>query len=47
VDTDICQQFITRDLKERVCGYRHISAVYNKSSEREGLWIQHMSAVYN
>jgi hypothetical protein len=40
VDTGICQQFIMRVLKERACGYRHMSAVYNESSEREGLLIQ-------
>jgi hypothetical protein len=40
VNTSICQQFIMRVLKERVCGYRHMSAASNKSSELEGLWIK-------
>jgi hypothetical protein len=40
VDIGICQQFITTVLKKRVCVYRHMSAVYNEISEREGLWIQ-------
>jgi hypothetical protein len=39
VDTGICQQFITRALKDRVFEYRHMSAVYNESSEREIMWI--------
>jgi hypothetical protein len=40
VDTVICQQFVKRVLKERVCEYMHISAVYNESSERQGMRIQ-------
>jgi hypothetical protein len=32
----ICQHFITRVMKERVCESRHMSAVYNEISEREG-----------
>jgi hypothetical protein len=47
VNPGICQQFITRFLKERVRRYSHMSAVYNESFERDGLWIQRMSAVYN
>jgi hypothetical protein len=40
VNTTKCQQFLMRVLNERVCGYRHMSAVSNESSEREGLWIK-------
>jgi hypothetical protein len=34
-------------LKERVCEYRHISAVYNENSEKRVCGHRHMSAVYN
>jgi hypothetical protein len=36
----MCQQFITRVLKEKVCGYSDMSADYNVRSEKEGIWIQ-------
>jgi hypothetical protein len=40
VNAGIIHQFLTRVLKERACGYRHMSAVFIESSEREALWIQ-------
>jgi hypothetical protein len=37
VGTGIYKQLIMRVMKMSVCEYRHMSAVHNESSEREGL----------